>query len=128
MHQLDSWTVTGILLGYPSCCVRAFSTGSVFEMAHYKNGPFTLQGTGFVPCDKCNDRSPESLITEINQHRLVNYKFPNQTKEFIKQHNLIGYDVEDEENREQAEEKLIASILQSGLPDRYKELSDIIYD
>ncbi|WNV46013.1 hypothetical protein [Aeromonas phage AerS_266] len=128
MERIDKWVVYGILHGYPSCCIKAFSTCDVFAMQHYKSSAFTLNGTGFVPCDICNNRTSESLIAEINQNRLVNYKFPNQTKKYILQHNLIGYDIEDLENREEELNKLIIEILVNGLPDRYKDLAGIIYN
>lgn len=68
--QLDqrkvSWMVTGIALGYPTCCIKAF-----VNLEHMLDPvPRKLVGTGYVPCPHCNEtKTTMELVDTINRAR-----------------------------------------------------------
>lgn len=59
----------GLYYGYPVCCTESLlndiSTGYFLNRP-----PRKLQGTGFVPCEDCNNKyTEEELISKINENR-----------------------------------------------------------
>ncbi len=63
------WMEMGLQRGYPMCCIEAFLVGE------QKRGGF-FEGTGFVPCSCCYDRTPEDLISTIDTNRQIDHTFP----------------------------------------------------
>lgn len=78
-----SWTVLGVMLGYPDCCIADFLnriTGNSVKITKRK-----LYGTGFVPCEHCNrTKSEKELINEINANRKIKQRFPNAPNSILK--------------------------------------------
>jgi hypothetical protein len=60
---LDYWDRVGKLLGYPECCVKDF----LIPMLPRRRSVFS--GTGFIPCEACNNRDQAELWREINNNR-----------------------------------------------------------
>lgn len=70
-EQQRHWLKTGLLFGYPNCCVDSF-----LQLNHLKTGIVRkLNGTGFIPCDRCNiHKTEEEMIQEINKNRCREFK------------------------------------------------------
>lgn len=67
--QLDQrkvgWLITGVALGYPTCCIKSF-----INLEHLGAPDRKLNGTGFVPCAHCdNTKTTQELVDEINRAR-----------------------------------------------------------
>lgn len=61
----DATKEIGNLLGFPSCCIKEFIT-----LDHVGGPKRKLTGTGYVPCESCNDLfSEEELISRIMENR-----------------------------------------------------------
>ena len=60
------WLLTGIALGYPTCCIKAF-----IALKHLGDDrERKLQGTGYVPCDHCDKtKTTQELVDTINRAR-----------------------------------------------------------
>lgn len=71
----DGWFLSGVYYGYPPCCIEEF-------IAYAESGNFSdrpdrkLNGTGYVPCKSCNEKSEKELVKDINRNRLHWQKFP----------------------------------------------------
>lgn len=68
--QRSQWVWYGRWFGYPSCCIDAFrdvrrrSVDSVFD------------GSGFVPCKKCDEtKTQHQLLEEISNRRIAEEPF-----------------------------------------------------
>ena len=60
-------------LGYPKCCIDEFI------VADYTNRPTRkFTGTGYVPCESCNEKTHEELEATINANRKCPQRFPNE--------------------------------------------------
>lgn len=69
-EQQRHWFKQGMLFGYPDCCIEAFIT-----LNHLGSDARKLNGTGFIPCAKCNHtKTEEEMIYEINLNRYLGYK------------------------------------------------------
>lgn len=74
----DRMVALGLWLGYPACCVLNFRD----RMQRWLRGEeveegLKLDGTGFVPCPKCNEtKSEEELRREIASNRICPIPFP----------------------------------------------------
>lgn len=70
-EQQRHWLKQGMLFGYPNCCVDSF-----IQLKHLRDdSPRKLNGTGFVPCARCNiTKTEEQLIQEINSNRCKEFK------------------------------------------------------
>jgi hypothetical protein len=71
----DDFFLSGIYYGYPTCCIDEFifcvENGSFMQREKRK-----LNGTGYVPCEECNQKSERDLLKTINDNRLHWQKFP----------------------------------------------------
>lgn len=60
----------GVYLGFPKCCIDEF-----LEECGNK-GKRKLDGTGYVPCRICNEKSEQELIEAISIKRVCKDPFP----------------------------------------------------
>lgn len=79
----------GKYLGYPSCCTDEFVSGSRSHIGGRK-----LEGTGYIPCKKCNNKTEEELLNTIKENRICPTNFPKMEKDlsFIEKTNLLSPD------------------------------------
>lgn len=71
LPQVLYWAVTGILLGYPHCCIEDFVARATGKRP-YDVGPRILHGTGIKPCEACSASFADdtgAFITIINLQR-----------------------------------------------------------
>jgi hypothetical protein len=61
----------GNLCGYPDCCIDEFIKRDWDNRPKRK-----FHGTGYVPCEACNEKSGLELIATINEKRTFNTPFP----------------------------------------------------
>lgn len=83
-----SWTSMGRELGYPECCIAAFTnrsqlliTGPLHEFQRARMYQFEHNGeaTGYLMCSSCAQRNREELVAEINARRDKSYPpFPTE--------------------------------------------------
>lgn len=73
---MNAWTVQGKYYGFPKCCVEAFENGE-----HILSGKeLKLNGTGYIPCQHCNDtKTEDELVDSINLNRIEPKPFPHET-------------------------------------------------
>lgn len=65
MSQQIHWVAMGLHFGYPKCCIDSF-----IQLKHINTGPRQLDGSGYIPCDWCNEhKTTEQLINTINFNR-----------------------------------------------------------
>lgn len=62
----------GTIFGYPECCIKEHIDcegphGLIVKETRGDNNPF--MGTGFIPCEKCWNRSEEEMLYTINKNR-----------------------------------------------------------
>lgn len=70
----ESMHDTGLVFGYPRCCVDAFCKSEHLKDKHWRSRP--LIGTGFVCCAECAEtKTAEELSDEIKRHRRVSWEF-----------------------------------------------------
>jgi hypothetical protein len=73
----------GAYYGYPECCVKDF----IQRVVDYRQGkPLAflerkLDGTGYIPCLICNEKSEEELLTVISSNRKCKKPFPMEDDE-----------------------------------------------
>lgn len=67
-NKLKGWYLHGKYYGYPNCCIEAFLLGQQSQ-----NSVFS--GTGFLPCSKCNKKSPLEIVEIINTNRVCPEEF-----------------------------------------------------
>ena len=60
----DWWQEVGKQLGYPKCCIDSFC-----DLAHLDEPSRKLNGTGYIPCAQCNEKSEEDLVRVIKANR-----------------------------------------------------------
>lgn len=73
--QQEQWRLWGRSFGYPECCVEFF----VRECTAERYGDFKdrkLWGTGYVPCELCNEKSEDELKETIAKGRKTDVPFP----------------------------------------------------
>ena len=59
----------GEYLGFPKCCID--------EFIYVDTAPTRkLNGTGYVPCALCNEKSEDELVSEISKNRKCEEPFP----------------------------------------------------
>lgn len=70
----------GKRFGFPKCCIDSWcneinASNLGRDSVKYDNSGFS--GTGFIPCEKCLNKSYDDLVAEINNNRDKNLKpFP----------------------------------------------------
>ena len=68
----------GKLFNYPKCCIKQFDQrGGLFSYSpankrRYENS--ILDGSGYVPCDKCLRKNHRVLLDKINKQRSIKHK------------------------------------------------------
>ena len=68
----SQWQTYGEYFGYPECCVAAFRM-----LEHFgKDVEYKLNGTGYIPCSVCNEKSEEELLETIAKNRKCPTPFP----------------------------------------------------
>lgn len=77
----ESWTIRGRYYGFPECCIESFLT-----LSHVSGPDRKLDGTGYVPCLKCNEKSEEELIQIINSNRRSPRPFPEDNWDLDEAH------------------------------------------
>lgn len=68
----------GQYYGYPPCCIAEFIQ-FVLDLKDGKNSVRErrqLNGTGYVPCKSCNDKTKDQLLETITQLRNCKLPFP----------------------------------------------------
>jgi hypothetical protein len=70
-----SW-VMGTICGYPPCCIKDFINYRNYRLSspHWK--PRQLDGTGYIPCPSCNEKTREDLLEAIAVRRVSSVPFP----------------------------------------------------
>ena len=64
-----AWVAHGMNYGYPPCCIGEFVIHCI-KNTYKKRETRKLNGTGYVPCCKCNAKFTEKeLIQNINRAR-----------------------------------------------------------
>lgn len=65
----------GEYFGYPKCCIAEFIE-FVLSRGTIKREKRKLNGSGYVPCAKCNKLTKQQLIRNIQTNRKHNEPFP----------------------------------------------------
>ena len=78
------WRKSGEHFGYPECCIKAFLTGDYSEYNPYN-------GTGYRPCESCEELSMKEVIIGINKNRAHPYPFPDGAG-FVEEWKDLMYD------------------------------------
>lgn len=71
LHYTDhvvSWTIQGLMYGYPPCCIGEFVICAVTNTCENRDAR-KFNGTGFIPCIGCNKRSETELLADIAKRR-----------------------------------------------------------
>jgi len=79
---MTAFKLLGLLLGYPTCCIKEFEEYfNAIKSGNYKpREDRKLKGTGYVPCETCNEKYSESqLIENIEENRVYRVPFPAKT-------------------------------------------------
>lgn len=72
MSKLSSWDILGKYYGFPQCCIDSFN-----KKLHVGKGMLKLCGTGYIPCNSCNQKSEEELLDYIANNRFALTSFPD---------------------------------------------------
>jgi hypothetical protein len=70
-----SW-VMGTICGYPVCCIEDFIEQWDLRVSGAGWEPRQLDGTGYVPCPSCNEKTREDLLKAIALRRVSSVPFP----------------------------------------------------
>ena len=72
-----SFQYQGEYYGYPPCCIAEFIKYVILTMAGaaVKRDIRQFNGTGYVPCMKCNQKSKKELLAYIETHRKCHKPF-----------------------------------------------------
>ena len=65
----------GYLYGFPECCITWFNHRSPFDEANHR--PTMFDGTGYIPCPHCRNKTEEEIVAGINERRVAPLSFPN---------------------------------------------------
>lgn len=76
MIKLTSWDVFGKYYGFPQCCISEFHT----DIHQLEGVPRKLNGSGYIPCSACNEKTEEELIATINSNRFEAQAFPYESR------------------------------------------------
>lgn len=93
----------GVLYGFPECCIQWWEQRTIEdEVSHV---PTLFDGTGYIPCPECRQKSEEELEATINKRRIAPLSFPHDESlheliliAFLRKHglplgdNLKGYE------------------------------------
>jgi hypothetical protein len=70
-----SW-VMGTICGYPPCCIQDFIDEYSSRCKDNRWVPRHWDGTGYVPCPSCNEKTREDLLEAIAARRVSSVPFP----------------------------------------------------
>jgi hypothetical protein len=70
-----SW-VLGTICGYPVCCIEDFIDEFDYRLSSTHWKPRQFDGTGYVPCLSCNEKTREDLLEAIAVRRVSSAPFP----------------------------------------------------
>ena len=65
-EQINHWRMVGTRLGYPLCCIIAFTNK---PLASERDWPNPWEGTGYVPCPRCAQVPMLQTMGRINSRR-----------------------------------------------------------
>lgn len=65
-EQKHHFIMTGMQMGYPSCCIRMFV---MVPLAADRNWPNPWEGTGYIPCPHCAVKPMMTVQGLINSNR-----------------------------------------------------------
>ena len=71
-----SWISQGMRYGYPPCCIGEFVIHWIKDTCHTRKKR-KFDGTGFIPCIKCNTRTKRALLKELAARRSEPKPFPD---------------------------------------------------
>ena len=71
--MISMWYVFGKYYGYPDCCIAEFES-----LGHIGKRDRKLTGTGYMPCEKCNKKSVNTLKFIISINRICPISFPHE--------------------------------------------------
>ncbi len=74
--KMSHWYKLGIYFGYPKCCITEFIYHIQTKTSHTR-GKRKFDGTGYVPCMKCNQKNHMMLLEYIHKNRQHNKRFSN---------------------------------------------------
>lgn len=72
--RIVAWTMHGIDFGYPSCCIGEFVIRCI-KNTYKDRETRQFDGTGFVPCIKCNELPEADILAFIEANRSVETSF-----------------------------------------------------
>jgi hypothetical protein len=72
------WSITGVFLGYPPCCIHQFVIGDYTQWRdEWRHKKLPLSNSGYIPCCSCAARSEEDLTQAIAKRRIFSIPFPD---------------------------------------------------
>lgn len=77
----NQWEALGRMYGYPECCIHDFIKLGHEELGYYRN--FT--GTGYVPCQVCDDKPMNEVVKVICENRFVDHPFMLEVRDLDEQ-------------------------------------------
>jgi hypothetical protein len=69
-EKQEYWTKMGLMYGYPMCCIEEFLIVEIPRPVR------KFSGTGYIPCAKCNEKTEQVMIDEIEKNRTWHKPFP----------------------------------------------------
>jgi hypothetical protein len=73
-ERLLRWEALGKLYSYPDCCIKEFLLTMAYPRLARK-----FDGTGYVPCIECNNKTEKELLDVIKKNRKFSKPFPKDT-------------------------------------------------
>jgi hypothetical protein len=74
--EISGNVVNGLFFGYPTCCIRYFTT----VRPEHRQPDLHIPHTGYVRCPECAKLDTEELIAGINARRVEIQPFPYMNK------------------------------------------------
>lgn len=71
---MNTWDIFGKYYGFPQCCIDAFNAG--LHIGDRVKRQFS--GTGYIPCNACNQKTEAELLEAISQKRIASDPFPEE--------------------------------------------------
>lgn len=68
-NDIVYWVMKGIEFGYPACCIGEFII-TIVKRTYSKRDKRKFNGTGFVPCIKCeHKKTKKQILAFIKENR-----------------------------------------------------------
>lgn len=74
-NHIVHWTMAGLEYGYPICCIGEFVIHAIKGTSEHREKR-KFNGTGYVPCVLCNEKTEAELLAYIAAHRQYKKPFP----------------------------------------------------